>query len=899
MSYLGFPRLHFAGRYQADPSTVNNSPDVYDNTTFHPRFQKKPFGGWNPDGTGSFRFRETRVTGLLDVDGTPSPTDPLLGGRLLDGDRQVSAKLVDLDAQQQLVSEIWGLRLKLTDATGKVVCQGNFDPASFADLWLRSSTAGDLCATYQSVLTDVEWFESTSPFLAQLKEATAEGLLSIKFNIDGFQGQDESPEFTTGRIVGSVGAYSPTEPKTFVAARRLRQQPNSPLNNAPCRLDDKSGKLFIDLGNSVPTAAAGGDLIDVGALYLAVLPANGAPVVLAPLDGIDANFYPRRAGITSTRLTDDQLELVAANPIAVVDSAQAVLLAENPEATYLRADEFTFRLSPEQPYDTATVVFTATKFGRPAAGAEIRMTDAAGNAPLKFPASVTTDDQGRAELGLTALDPGNPRGPLDGQYVSLDYTWSEEPPQDSLFPSPYRSLNILVHDRYDAPDSPTWTEDVQPIFQQYANLYPVMREVFDLANYHHVVAYRDRIRKALLTPPGEPGHMPVTRDLSPAKRDMIVRWLEIRPRPPMLELTTAGELRAALQQALTLEHATIPAYLCALFSLKHDRNTEVGRIIRGVVQQEMLHMALAGNLLNAIGGAPVIGRPGFVPVYPGRLPGGVLPELMVSLRKCSLEHIRDVFMEIERPEHPTVKGVPFTGAVIAPDAVTLDRAGNLLDSDDDALTTLAQWFIDAEYNPFTIGWFYNQIAMAVIRVDDELRAEGGTLFTGDPARQVSWPDAPGTLYRITGRRSALLAIYEIIEQGEGTPHDTESAGEVRDSSEFGHYYRFKEIVEGRQLVRDTHGKWVYEGAPIPFDPDGVHPMADDPDTFALPDSPARSASELCDEAYADLLGALHEVFDGHPDNLDSAVGLMFSVQVQAKKLLSTTAGAVGPSFLVG
>jgi hypothetical protein len=79
---------------------------------------------------------------------------------------------------------------------------------------------------------------------------------------------------------------------------------------------------------------------------------------------------------------------------------------------------------------------------------------------------------------------------------------------------------------------------------------------------------------------------------------------------------------------------------------------------------------------------------------------------MVSLRRCSIEHIREVFMEIERPEHPTVKGVPFTGAVIGPDAVTLDHAGNLLDSDDEALSTLARWFVDAEYNPFTIGWFY-------------------------------------------------------------------------------------------------------------------------------------------------------------------------------------------------
>ena len=38
------------------------------------------------------------------------------------------------------------------------------------------------------------------------------------------------------------------------------------------------------------------------------------------------------------------------------------------------------------------------------------------------------------------------------------------------------------------PNKPTWMRDVQPIFQQYANLYPVMRPILDLANYADVVS---------------------------------------------------------------------------------------------------------------------------------------------------------------------------------------------------------------------------------------------------------------------------------------------------------------------------------------------------------------------------------------------------------------------------
>ena len=40
----------------------------------------------------------------------------------------------------------------------------------------------------------------------------------------------------------------------------------------------------------------------------------------------------------------------------------------------------------------------------------------------------------------------------------------------------------------------------------------------------------------------------------------------------------------------------------------------VAAIIRSVVIEEMLHMALACNLLNAVGGQPEIDRAGFVPL---------------------------------------------------------------------------------------------------------------------------------------------------------------------------------------------------------------------------------------------------------------------------------------------
>ena len=39
MSYLNTPRLTFSGKFQADPSTVNNDPNHYNNATFQSNFQ--------------------------------------------------------------------------------------------------------------------------------------------------------------------------------------------------------------------------------------------------------------------------------------------------------------------------------------------------------------------------------------------------------------------------------------------------------------------------------------------------------------------------------------------------------------------------------------------------------------------------------------------------------------------------------------------------------------------------------------------------------------------------------------------------------------------------------------------------------------------------------------------
>ncbi|MBI4473414.1 MAG: hypothetical protein HY646_12155, partial [Acidobacteria bacterium] len=70
------------------------------------------------------------------------------------------------------------------------------------------------------------------------------------------------------------------------------------------------------------------------------------------------------------------------------------------------------------------------------------------------------------------------------------------------------------------------------------------------------------------------------------------------------KIDSIASLRRHLQIAIELEAATIPPYLCALYSTPDGQNRHASGIIRSVVVEEMLHIALAANVLNAIGGHP-------------------------------------------------------------------------------------------------------------------------------------------------------------------------------------------------------------------------------------------------------------------------------------------------------
>lgn len=338
-----------------------------------------------------------------------------------------------------------------------------------------------------------------------------------------------------------------------------------------------------------------------------------------------------------------------------------------------------------------------------------------------------------------------------------------------------------------------------------------------------------------------------------------------------IQINTLDDLRSAIQTAIELEHSTIPPYLTANFTLANTGNDEISNLIGSVVGEEMLHLSIACNLLNAIGGAPVLNQPGFIPTYPGPLPGGVDSGLTVPLEKFSLALIKDVFMSIEEPENP-----------IQIKAMALQEGS------------------------MTIGQFYQKIKDKIPLLEAEAQKSGNTIFTGNPSYQFTYEKffPKNLLFPITDESSAFRGIDLIVDQGEGTSTDPFVDSEDSTSEEPAHYYRFEEIYKGKTLVKDpnTTSGYSFSGDPIVFNDQGIPNMKSNPKMADLPkNSLAFQYSKLFNYTYTCLLNSLHLTFNGQPEQINQAMGLMFSLRLYAGKLLSTPypnepGFVVGPSF---
>ncbi|TDD30025.1 hypothetical protein E1218_02555 [Kribbella turkmenica] len=326
---------------------------------------------------------------------------------------------------------------------------------------------------------------------------------------------------------------------------------------------------------------------------------------------------------------------------------------------------------------------------------------------------------------------------------------------------------------------------------------------------------------------------------------------------------TLESLREHLQWALELEHATLPPYSCALYSLDPERNPEAVQVVSSVFSEEMLHLALAANLLNAVGGRPRLDTPEMLPPHPRRMPHGGIELSLAPFGPETLE----LFLAIERPALP---GAP---------------------PEDD--------------NYDTIGQFYDAVEHGLRSLCSSLGEEA--VFSGDPFRQVSnahFRHSGGRLIVVDSLASALEALEEIVEQGEGTARGEVWDGDADmfhpDRDEVAHYYRFQELKLGRRYRRGDTPESGPTGEAIGFDPNGVRPMRPNPRLTDHPEGhPIRVAQEEFNHTYCAVLHLLEQAFNGSPRMLSAATGTMYALKAQVSELMQMADGegfTAGPTF---
>lgn len=323
-------------------------------------------------------------------------------------------------------------------------------------------------------------------------------------------------------------------------------------------------------------------------------------------------------------------------------------------------------------------------------------------------------------------------------------------------------------------------------------------------------------------------------------------------------------LRELLQAAVELELSTIPPYLCALYSIRPGSNDAAVLVIRSVAVEEMLHMVLAANVLNAIGGEPRVTGAEHVPRYPHELPDGVV----IDLLPFSPEAV-EAFLTVENPQYPRPaldSGHPLVAGRRRPHHHA--RAAALLGG-------------AAAGRPATIGAFYAEITAGLRQAAAALGEQA--LFCGDPTRQVTreyYYAGGGSPLPVKDLASALAALAEIVDQGEGDPASMYDSG-----GDLAHYYRFNQLKFNRSyLPSDNEG--APSGPPVGVDYGAVYPMVANPHGSDYTDPELRAAADAASRTWSALLRDLEAGFNGRPEALLTAVPAMFRLRDQALVLLA-------------
>ena len=462
------------------------------------------------------------------------------------------------------------------------------------------------------------------------------------------------------------------------------------------------------------------------------------------------------------------------------------------------------------------------------------------------------------------------------------------------------------------PDAPIgFTEHIKPLFRTSDR--EAMKWAFDLTAYADVTSNAGAILQRLRA-----GSMPCDGPWPSARIDVFQRWVDggmpesvatasggaiqrdardksavaVEEKPIGGRLASLIKLRSdtpegdrplviehrepliyMLCAAAELEHALMCEYLFAAFTLKRSRDEGLSEDQLGaaerwrqtllmVAKQEMLHLALNCNLVNALGASPHLSRPN-LPQPARHYPSGVQLTLL-PFGEQALRH----FLYLERPE-----GMDFDDA---DGLAAVERA----------VPVMGEQEIAPHLQEFaTVGHLYRSIEAGFRHLAEKMGED--QLFVVPASGQVGgdlfgWPE----LRPITCVDDVVQAIETIVDQGEGPQGDWRYA----------HFGRFLSVLDEFLAMREANPGVEFARPVLPA---LVRPPENGEPADLISDPKSAAVADLGNVAYEVLLQLLYRLLSRVDENDEQikilsqvAVGLMFDVIEPLGEILTTL--PVGP-----
>lgn len=323
-------------------------------------------------------------------------------------------------------------------------------------------------------------------------------------------------------------------------------------------------------------------------------------------------------------------------------------------------------------------------------------------------------------------------------------------------------------------------------------------------------------------------------------------------------IASVADAQAMLQTAINVEFGTLPPYLYAQLSILPGSNAPAMARLQTITHQEMIHLCLGANILNALGGSPKL----VAPVYPGPLPGDigydgkVLTLRLLPFGKDAMQQGMNIEMPVDPIDFPQLKMTTLT----ATKAVTIGQFYEALDAYLKSLPATA-WQINR-----------NQISDAQF--------------------------FPGQIFAVNNYADAHRAIQVIVSEGEAT-----STSPLDFSNELAHFYRFEEIYRNQVLTSIPAKPGFAWGEPLGVDFGKSYPAVADPQLLDYSKQPeaARAAQQACTVAYTAMVDSLNLALNGDTAQLGIAVRRMFDLRMAAIHVLQTPLAdkskVAGPAFI--